>query len=286
MYAWWPRGDVYGCVRLTDIPNPPDINKGSAACPAKIRKRQIAMRTRCQATCANLLSPLASLVFVTPILLVYELGVIVLGPAALRNGAEQWLRTLLELIGMGQYVLLPMLTCGLLLGWQHLSRRPWRFAWSTLPKMVTESFVVATGVICFAYFQHHVFRSLELTIPVPPVCSIHASKAAQVVGYCGAGFYEEVVFRLMLIPTLAGLLRWLGESREGAMWGGAIAASLIFSAAHYDVFSQSGDAFCGWTFTFRFLAGLVFSVVFLKRGFGIAAGSHTLYDLYVAWLSG
>ena len=230
-------------------------------------------------------SPLTSLVFVTPVLLVYEIGVIVLGPAALRNGAEQWLRALLENVGMGQYVLLPLLTCGLLLGWQHVSRRPWRIAWSTLPKMAAESFVVATGVICFAYFQSQIFRSWEMSIPPPPMCSINVSKAAHVVGYCGAGFYEEVVFRLMLIPVLVGCLRWLGESKEGGMWGAAVAASLIFAAAHYNVFSPAGDTFSWETFTFRFLAGLVFSLVFFKRGFGIAAGSHTLYDVYLACLT-
>lgn len=231
-------------------------------------------------------SPLTSLVFVTPILMIYEFGVIFLGPAALRNGAEQWLRTLLEYVGMGQYVLLPVLTCALLLGWQHLSRRPWRFTWSTIPKMATESFLVASGIICFAYLQDYLFRAFELAIPLRAACSIGTSRAAHLVGYCGAGFYEEVVFRLMLIPILAGVLRGLGETPKGGLWGAAVGASLLFSAAHYQLFSQVGDTF-GWgSFVFRFLAGLIFSIVFLKRGFGIAAGSHTLYDVYLAWLSG
>ena len=33
------------------------------------------------------------------------------------------------------------------------------------------------------------------------------------------------------------------------------------------------------------LAGLFFAAVFLYRGFGIAAGSHAVYDI-LAWLSG
>jgi hypothetical protein len=32
---------------------------------------------------------------------------------------------------------------------------------------------------------------------------------------------------------------------------------------------------------FRFLAGALFAVVFVLRGFGIAAGAHALYDIYV-----
>jgi hypothetical protein len=32
-------------------------------------------------------------------------------------------------------------------------------------------------------------------------------------------------------------------------------------------------------FVFRFLAGVFFSVLFVYRGFGIAAGSHAAYDV-------
>jgi hypothetical protein len=38
-------------------------------------------------------------------------------------------------------------------------------------------------------------------------------------------------------------------------------------------------AFASWSF--RLAAGVFFAVVFLLRGFGIAAGTHALYDLLV-----
>ena len=47
--------------------------------------------------------PLASLIFVTPLLLTYEAGLIILGPNAVRNGPEVWLRWLLDRLGFGQY---------------------------------------------------------------------------------------------------------------------------------------------------------------------------------------
>lgn len=231
-------------------------------------------------------SPLTSLIFVTPILLVYELGVVILGTSALRNGAEQWLRQLLEWTGLGQYFLLPILTCGLLLGWQHIRQQPWRFSRLTLQGMISETFVLATGLICFAYFQSYIFWSLDLSIPSPPTCSMDVGSAARIIGYCGAGFYEEVLFRLMLIPLLACILKQLGESERGCIWGAAVGASLIFSAAHYEIFSHVGDRFLWSTFSFRFVAGMVFSFLFLKRGFGITAGAHTLYDIYIAVLNG
>jgi len=72
--------------------------------------------------------PLPSLVFVAPLLLVYEIGILCFGPHAMRNGADVWLRHLLDWIGLGQYFLLPILTIFTLLAWHHLTREPWRFA--------------------------------------------------------------------------------------------------------------------------------------------------------------
>ncbi len=35
-------------------------------------------------------------------------------------------------------------------------------------------------------------------------------------------------------------------------------------------------------FVFRFTAGAFFAVLFVYRGFGIAAGTHALYDIFVS----
>jgi hypothetical protein len=70
--------------------------------------------------------PLASLAFVTPLLAIYELGVLWLGPQAMRNGADVWLRQWLDGVGFSQYFLLPILTLGMLLAWHYTTRDPWR----------------------------------------------------------------------------------------------------------------------------------------------------------------
>ena len=67
---------------------------------------------------------MVSLVFVTPILLIYEVGVLLLGPQAMRNGADLWLRHFLDATGFGQYFLLPLLTVFALLAWHHLTHEP------------------------------------------------------------------------------------------------------------------------------------------------------------------
>ena len=46
--------------------------------------------------------PLASLVFIAPLLIVYEVGVLLLG---VQNGADAFMRRLLDLLGFGQHFL-------------------------------------------------------------------------------------------------------------------------------------------------------------------------------------
>jgi len=124
-------------------------------------------------------------------------------------------------------------------------------------------------------------------------CASDAGGAGDVlglaVGYVGAGIYEELLFRLMLLSAALGLLRLCGFPRRYAVVTGVIATSLLFSAAHYQFdltfagyhFATAyGDAFRWPSFFFRFLAGVFFSLLFLFRGFGVAVGSHAMYDLF------
>src|SRR5688572_7149749 len=76
--------------------------------------------------------PFASFAFIAPMLLAYELGVLWLGPASVRNGADVWLRQLLSSLGMTHFFLLPILTCGVLLAWHHVKRERWRVDWVVL----------------------------------------------------------------------------------------------------------------------------------------------------------
>ena len=57
----------------------------------------------------------------------------------------------------------------------------------------------------------------------------------------------------------------------------AVLGALVFSGFHY--VGQDADALTLQSFTFRALAGLFFSGLYLLRGFGIAAWTHALYDV-------
>jgi len=83
--------------------------------------------------------PLVSLAFILPLLALYEGGVLLLGPSALRNGADVWLRQLLDQLGLGSYFLLPFLTVAVLMAWHHASRQPWKVSAGVLYGMLLES---------------------------------------------------------------------------------------------------------------------------------------------------
>jgi hypothetical protein len=97
----------------------------------------------------------------------------------------------------------------------------------------------------------------------------------------GAGIYEELLFRVLLVSGLAWLGRRLFKwSRQVAGVTAVIVGALTFSAFHY--IGPYGDTLQLTSFTFRAVAGVLFSGLYLLRGFGITAWTHALYDVFLA----
>lgn len=230
--------------------------------------------------------PLVSLAFVLPLILVYEIGVVWLGGDALRNGVDVYLRNALDTIGLSQYFLLPVATCCILLAWHHVAGQPWRLRIATLLGMLLESLTLAFLLLVLA----QILRSLFDFIPNAAVAASGEaggnSVAGSMIGYFGAGIYEELLFRLMMLPVVAAIVRWCGGSRRMSFIVAVVVTSLVFAAVHYRTFTfnDHADVFQWFSFIFRFLAGVFFAVLFLQRGFGIAVGTHALYDVLVQWL--
>jgi len=234
-------------------------------------------------------APLESLVFTLPLVLVYECGVLLLGRGTPRNGADVWLRSILDsLVFDAYFFLLPALTIVGLAAWHHLEHDRWRFSGRVLMGMACESLLLACALIGLARLQEGIWpevmparvawASLDTGgFSVSPSTQLMLQR---LVGYCGAGLYEEVLFRLLMLPVLAwGLVRLMGVSRSTAAGGAVILSALLFSAAHY--VGAHGDVFDLYSFTFRAVAGMFFGVLFLVRGFGISAGTHAVYDVLV-----
>ena len=96
----------------------------------------------------------------------------------------------------------------------------------------------------------------------------------------GAGIYEELLFRVLLVGLIAwGAKKLLGWRPLVAGIAATVLGALIFSAFHY--IGPFGDRFEVYSFVFRTIAGLFFSGLYLLRGFGITAWTHALYDVFL-----
>lgn len=215
-------------------------------------------------------TPLTSLVFSLPLVAAYEGGVLLLGRGSPRNGADVWLRNLLDSLGFGQYFLLPALTIVGLLAWHHVEHDRWKCSVGILLAMAAECVMWAVALVGIARLQDRYW---------PLAAAAAESVFARLIAFCGAGLYEEVLFRLLLMPALAWVLARLGAGPLAAGTWAVVISSVLFSLAHY--VGPLGDAFDPYSFTFRFLAGVFFAVLFTIRGFGIAAGAHAAYDMLV-----
>ena len=52
-----------------------------------------------------------------------------------------------------------------------------------------------------------------------------------------------------------------------------------FAVLHYDLINPAGAPLNIYGFLFRFSASVIFCLLFLFRGFGIAVGTHVIYDV-------
>lgn len=227
-------------------------------------------------------APRYSLLFALALLAAYEAMALVVAPSAgVRNGADVVLKWLFVSLGGRSGLLLFNL---LLIGvgaW--LVVRDWRRPGATVvPRvfgtMLAESAVLAmlVGIVVGRATQALLERLAIGQMADFPL-------GTQLMLSLGAGIYEELLFRVLLVGGIAWLLRRTLEwTPRAAGITACIVGALIFSAFHY--IGSYGDPWQLGSFTFRFLAGLVFSALYLTRGLGITAWTHALYDVYVTVL--
>jgi hypothetical protein len=229
--------------------------------------------------------PLPCLIFVLPILSAYEAGVIWLGGAAsesLRTGADAWLRHGLTALGLLDQWLLPLSLVVALLAWQAVDAREWRFQPSCLLGMAIESLILAVGLIGLSRVVDMGFAHLEGQMVLATGTAGSRMAVAKLVSFLGAGVYEEALFRLALIPLFLACLKLLQTPKILAQTVAVTGSALFFSIAHHA--GTPGEAFTWFAFIFRWLAGVFFAWVFVVRGFGVAVGTHTAYDILVGWI--
>jgi hypothetical protein len=234
-------------------------------------------------------APRHTLLFALPLLVLYEVLAFALSGTELgqvRNGADVLLKSVFVALG-GRYGVTAFSVVLLGIGtWLVLrdTRRNGEIRPRYFPPMFLESVVYALllGGVTSA------LTSLLLNGRLAIVAQAGAEQGmesfalpTQLMISLGAGIYEELAFRVILVSGLAllarGLFKW---STVASGVFASVAGALIFSAFHY--VGQYGDVLTLGSFTFRAIAGLLFSGLYLWRGFGIAAWTHALYDVFLS----
>jgi membrane protease YdiL (CAAX protease family) len=224
--------------------------------------------------------PRYSLLFALPLLVLYELLALALSGGAMagvRNGADVLLKSVFLTFGgrTGLIVFGALLlgTGAWLVSRDRKAGGPMR--WGVFGGMALESLVYASvlGLVTAT------LTSLLLGGALPFAIGQFAGLglASQVMISLGAGLYEELLFRVLLVGSLAWLARRLFGNAFAAGAVATLVGALLFSTFHY--IGPYGDPLELGSFAFRAVAGVLFSMLFLLRGFGIAAWTHALYDL-------
>ena len=231
-------------------------------------------------------APRYSVVFAAPLLLLYEVLSAALSGSAVagvRNGADVLLKSLfVGLGGRDGLVVFGVLLigAGVTIVWRDIRKSGEGIRAAVLGWMLAESALYA------AVFGTVIAFLTSILLEGPRALSVGGIAAlglhTQLVVSLGAGIYEELLFRVILVGALLWLGRRVGLGRGAAGTLAVVLSALIFSSFHY--VGALGDTFSVASFTFRAIAGLAFSALYVVRGFGITAWTHALYDLGLALL--
>ena len=227
------------------------------------------------------------LTFALPLLLLYEGLAAAMSQsdaASVRNGADVLLKTVFMALGGRNGVTLfgvLLLGVGLWLVWRDYKKTPGRLEMSYIGLMLAESVAYAAVLGTVVSMLASLLLSGQLAI-VQNGSFSQFTFGTQLMVSLGAGIYEELLFRVLLVSGMVALGLRLGWRRPVAVGVAVLGSAVIFSGFHY--VGPFGDTLTVASFTFRAVAGLVLSGLYVARGFGIVAWSHALYDLGIAML--
>ena len=225
-------------------------------------------------------SPRYSFLFAFPLLVAYEVIAWVLSPdrEGVRNGADVVFKSVFLALGGPRAVLgfeVALVLLGVVVVARDWRRHPGGLRAAVFGGMIAESTLLA---ILVGVVLGRLTATLVHYLAVANGPSFDTSTKLMI--SLGAGFYEELLFRVVLVGALAAfgtrVLKWTPRVAGTAA---CVLGALLFSAFHY--VGPYGDHLQLSSFVFRFLAGLTFSALYLLRGFGITAWTHALYDIFV-----
>jgi len=216
-----------------------------------------------------------------PLLLLYELLIILSQPGQnfiVRISVDSWMKTLFTSVGLDALsitLLIAALAGLIILCRERKKLRNVKKIYFLYLLIESAVYAILLAVFISLFVQSILHLNVSESLAQMSRLQLFALSL-------GAGLYEELFFRVILISLLMLVLTRFFLKKWMAYLVSAILAALLFSAVHY--IGEFGDIFAIGSFLFRFLFGLALNGIYVLRGFGTAAWTHALYDLLVIFV--
>ena len=231
--------------------------------------------------------PLHVLLFLTPLVLFYELGSFLYLDASTEGArqmilAQKLLGEFFQLFGAAGLFLPGIALITVLLIWHVLLGDRWKVRPGVLGGMTLESLAWTMPLLVLAAVYSGAAERMAMpAMAAPPGGDLYSLRwEARLTVAIGAGLYEEMLFRLVLIALLHLVFADLLRLHSTAAAAVAVAGAAIAFGLYHDVTLPTGGT--NWPkLLFLTAAGAYLGTVYMLRGFGIVAGTHAVYDIMV-----
>lgn len=221
--------------------------------------------------------PVYNFLFVLPLLIIYE-ALILISATPIRNGADVIVKLFFNMVGIktiiGFTLIIITIYAYIVFSKKENTNETIYPVYFVL--MFAESFLYA---LALGPVVIRLTEKVALAAQVPYQLGV----VERIIASIGAGIYEEFVFRYLLITMFIYIFKkYFSLKTVHAAIFAIFWAAIIFSGFHY--VGELGDKFDAVSFIFRFIAGIILSLLYFLRGFGIAVYTHAIYDLKVFFI--
>lgn len=216
--------------------------------------------------------PLDALVFLLPLILFYE--IICLTHQHDRVIAFDLMRGFFELFGQVGMWAPGLGAVAVLVATHMVSGERWSIHWNRVGLMYVEAVVLAIPLL-----------ALNWAIPLTGLTRSGPMMLDRLAMGVGAGIYEELVFRLIMISIVMIIgVDLLRQNHTSVALAAVVLSALAFAAHHHPPIGV--EPFSPMPFLFRCVAGVYLAIIFWYRGYGPAAGCHAAYNVALTCLDG
>jgi len=219
-------------------------------------------------------NPFYSIIFVLPLLMVYEIIMFTFNHSdiiGLRNGADVLFRQFFGLFNVYGFYVVGLVVVLALMAAYH-------FNFKGKKKPLFEARFYLLMMLESALYAIAMYLAVNKISQVLMLSGSGQNLREMIVLALGAGIYEEFIFRVILITGFLFFFRDILKINDKvASVSAIICAAFLFALFHY--LGPLGETLEFRSFAIRFGAGLFLSLLYILRGYGITAYTHTLYDL-------